>query len=166
MFPKMLRVANEYYKTQVSVESKAYITVRIGKSQTATHAYWQLVDPNFSLLQLGFEWPSGRLVHCSVPLFNGQVEMVQNDARFETVVGAPFFDISMWPLYITEGKGVSGNVIEELGRIRLQRSSNTLSILASDRVPQRSILYGDAVMCHLDANDEFTALTLVGPFSI
>jgi hypothetical protein len=58
------------------------------------------------------------------------------------------------------------NVIEELGRIRLQRSRNALSILAMETNRQRSVVYGGTVVCDFDPNDELTALTLLGSFSI
>jgi hypothetical protein len=166
MFPRLLRVSNEQYRPEIIVESKGYITVRVGKSQEATHVYWQLVDPEFSLLQLGFEWPSGRLVHCSVPLFNGDVETIEGDPANEGVAGTPFFDLSRWPVRVTEGKKVSGDVIEESGRIRLQRSRNALSILAREGTQQRSVVYGGTVVCDFDRADELMALSLLGSFPI
>jgi hypothetical protein len=164
MFPRLLRVTDEYYQPEIAVESKGYITVRVGKSQKATHVYWQLVDPVFSLLQLGFEWPSGRLVHCSVPLFKGDVEILDADPAPGGTVGTPFFDLSKWPVRVTEGKDVSGNVIEESGQIRLQRSRNALSILARESTRQRSVVYGGTVVCDFDPYDELAALTLLGSF--
>ena len=166
MFPKLLRVTDEYYQPEIVVESKGYITVRIGKSLKATHVYWQLVDPVFSLLQLGFEWPSGRLVHCSVPLFKGDVETLETDPGLGGTVGTPFFDLSKWPVCVTEGRDVSGNVIEEPGKTRLQRSRNALSILAREGTRQRSVVYGGKVVCDFDRNDELTDLTLLGFYPI
>ncbi len=74
MFPKLARVSSDKYEAVVNVEWKGYITVAIDRNPRATNLYWQLVDPVFSLLELGFEHPSGRLVKCAVPLFNGEVE--------------------------------------------------------------------------------------------
>jgi hypothetical protein len=74
MFPTLARISGEPYEAVITAEWKGYITVRIGMNPRAVNLYWQLVDPEFSLLELGFESPSGRLVACSVPLFNAEVE--------------------------------------------------------------------------------------------
>jgi hypothetical protein len=90
MYPRLLRTSPEQFTAEVVAERKGYITVRIGKNPRALNLYWQLVDPTFSLLELGFEWPSGRLVHCSVPLFNGEVEEDRARGFPNAVPGAPF----------------------------------------------------------------------------
>lgn len=163
MFPKLLRITNEMYQPEILVESKSYITVRIGKSLNEEHLYWQLVDPVFSLLQLGFELSTGRLVHCSVPLFNGEVEAVEVQPLQSAVAGVPHFDVSAWP--VKETKGKSGSVMEQPGRIRLRRSSNALAIVAQEVVCRRSVAYGETVVCHFDRADELIGLTLRGNFS-
>lgn len=165
MFPRLVKVTDERFIPEIVVESKGYIMVRIGRNSHATTVYWHFVDPVFSLLELGFESPSGRLIDCSIPLFNGEVENGEIDPLGDTVVGAPYFDLSKWPLRITE-KGVFGHVIDEQGRIRLVRSQNALSIIAKESPRSRSVLYGDTLVCHFDKEDELSALTLRGTFSV
>jgi hypothetical protein len=166
MFPRLVRVTDERYAPRIAVESKGYIVVGIGQSAKATNLYWQFVDPIFSLLQLGFEWPTGRLVHCSIPLFNGEVENGDAAQLCEPTAGTPYFDLSTWPLRITETKGVFGNVVQEQGRIKLVRTKNSLSIVAKECLRSRSVVYGDAFVCHFDEGDELVGLTLIGVFRV
>src|SRR6202521_1815973 len=71
-----------------------------------------------SLLELGFEWPSGRLTHCAVPLFNGEVEDCQTETLPNAPPGTPFFDLSPWAVKVSN-PAARGNHVEQPGRIRL-----------------------------------------------
>ena len=87
MFPKLARVSNDKYEAVVNVERKGYITVAIARNPRATNLYWQLVDPVFSLLELGFEHPSGRLVKCAVPFFDGRLRISRRTLSLESLRG-------------------------------------------------------------------------------
>ena len=140
MSPRLLRTSSDQFTAEVVVERKGYITANIGRNPRALNLYWQLVDPTFSLLELGFEWPSGRLMHCAVPLFNGQVEEHKARGLLNAVPAAPFFDLSLWPPNVSESKGNRSHHIEQPGRIRLLKSENLLSIIIRDDPPFQSVL--------------------------
>jgi hypothetical protein len=165
MLPKLVSVTDEPCVPTIEVESKGYIMVRISKRPSVPHVYWQFVDPVYSLLQLGFEWPSGRFDDCSIPLFNGHVE----EADVELPAGENgmlYFDVSAWPVRVVEGKGVYGNVIEVPGRIRLVKSANALTIVIKEQPPTRSMFCGDALVCGLDQDNELATITLIGVFAV
>jgi len=165
MFPRLLRVTDASYQPEITVESKSYITVRLGKSRGGTHVYWQLVDPVFSLLELGFEHPSGRLVKCAVPLFNGELEDQQAQPLARATPGTPFFDLAPWPVNASN-PAARANHLEQSGRIRLTKKHGGLSIICKDSPTLRSVLYGEKLICEFGEADELVALTLVGDFSL
>lgn len=165
LFPRLTGTTNSNYTAQITVESKGYITVRVAKDPRATNLYWQLVDPKFSLLELGFESPSGRLVHCSVPLFNGEVEDRRNESVPTATTGVPLFDLSPWPLRVT-AREVRGNHLEQAGRIRLVSKDGGLSILSDETIPARNILYAEKLICGFSNSDELVAITLVGSYQL
>jgi hypothetical protein len=165
MFPKLARASSDRHEAVVNVESKGYITVAIARNPRATNVYWQLVDPVFSLLELGFEHPSGRLVKCAVPLFNGDVEDRRTETLPSAVQGTPFFDLSHWTVN-PDNPADRSNHLEQPGRIRLLKKQNGLSIICKDGPALRSVLYGEKLICEFGEGDELVALTLAGDFPI
>ena len=165
MFPKLARVSSDKYEAVVNVEPKGYITVAIARNPRATNLYWQLVDPVFSLLELGFEHPSGRLVKCAVPLFNGEVEDQPTHPLPRAASGTPFFDLGPWPVDVSN-PAARGNHLEQPGRIRLVKKQRALTIICKDGHPLRSVAYGRSLVCDFGEADELLALTLVGDFPL
>ncbi len=165
MFPKLERISGEAYEAVITIESKGYIMVDIARDHRATNVYWQLVDPDFSLLQLGFEYPSGRLVKCAVPLFNGEVEHQQTQTLPKATPGTPFFDISPWAVDVSNPAARS-NHLEQHGRIRLVRKQDGLSIVYKDAASPHSVTYGGNVLCDFGEGGELVALSLRGDFPI
>ena len=166
MFPRLVRTSSNHYTAEIVVEWKGYITVDIGWNSRSTNLYWQFVDPKFSLIELGFEWPSGRLVHCAVPLFNGEVEEYQTRPLPDTVIGTPCFDLSPWPVHFSERGGERGQHIEQPGRIRLVKYANQLLIVIKDGHPLQSVLYADKLICNFGEDSELLSLGLKGPFPL
>ncbi len=164
MFPKLIQVSEVRYEPEIAVEGKGYITVNIGRDSRATNLYWRLVDPVFSLLELGFEHPSGRLMNCAVPLFNGEIETSEAQAVV-TGSGTPFFDLSPWPLCVT-GTVIRGRHLSQEGRIRMTRLPNGLSIVLKEATWVRSIAYGSSLVCSVDESNELSAINLVGEFDV
>lgn len=165
MFPKLTQVSGDMYEAKVNVEWKGYITVDIGRNPRSTNLYWQLVDPVFSLLELGFEYPSGRLVKCAVLLFNGDVEERQTESLPNAIQGTPLFDLSHWTVN-PDNPAVRSNHLEQQGRIRLLKKQNGLSIVCKDSPRLRSVTYGGNVVCDFGEGDELVAVSLVGDFPI
>lgn len=165
MFPKLTQVSEGRYSPEINVEGKGYVTVDIARNPQATNLYWQLVDPAFSLLELGFEWPSGRLVNCAVPLFKGEVEDDQSQTVRQGIAGTPFFDLAPWPLQVSD-REVRGNHLRHPGRIRLLKGQNALSIICQNGSPFHSITYGGKLVCDFGMNNEIVALNLLGNFSL
>jgi hypothetical protein len=165
MFPKLSRLSDDQHAAQITVEWKGYITAKIDWNLRATNVYWQLVDPVFSLLELGFEWPSGRLTHCAVPLFNGDVEDRQTESLQHAVQGTPLFDLSHWTVN-SDNPAARSNHLEQSGRIRLMKKENGLSIICKDSPALRSVAYGGNLVCDFGEGDELVALSLVGDFPL
>jgi hypothetical protein len=165
MFPKLMRVSEEWYSPEISVEGKGYVTVEITRNPRATNLYWQLVDPVFSLLELGFEYPSGRLVKCAVPLFNGEVEDQQTQILPKATPGTPFFDLTPWAVDASN-PAARGNHIKHPGRIRVSKRQNGLSIVCQNGPPLHSVTYGGKLVCDFGAGDELVALNLIGDFAL
>lgn len=165
MFPKLSRLSDDQYAAQITVAWKGYITAEVDWNPRATNVYWQLVDPVFSLLELGFESPSGRLTHCAVPLFNGDVEDRRTEPLPNAVQGAPLFDLSLWTVN-PDNPAARGNHLEHPGRIRLLKKQNGFSIVCQEGTPLRSVAYGKKIICDFGEGDELVALGLIGDFPI
>jgi hypothetical protein len=165
MFPKLVRTSAKHYSAQIVVESKGYITVDMGRNPRATNLYWQIVDPQFSLLELGFEYPSGRLVKCAVPLFNGEIESRISESLPHASPGTPFFDLSPWSVDVNN-PAARGNHLEQRGRIRLLRKHQGLSIVWSDSPVRRLLAYGTNLICSFSEEEDLVELSLVGDFQI
>lgn len=166
MYPQLVSTSKDRFTAEIVVEWKGYITARIGKDPRAVNLYWQLVDPKFSQLELGFESPSGRLVHCSIPLFNGEVEKRNLPRCSNCESGTPFFDLSLWSPDVSERKGNRSRHTEQAGRIRLCKSDDLLSIVIVDTQPFRSVLYADRVQCDFGLSGDLISLGLKGDFPL
>jgi hypothetical protein len=60
MFPKLSRLSDDQHAAQITVERKGYITAKIDWDFRSTNLYWQFVDPNFSLLEIGLRVAVGQ----------------------------------------------------------------------------------------------------------
>jgi|SRR5215831_941153 len=165
MFLKLARTSVEHYEAKIVVESKGYITVDIGRNPRATNLYWQIVDTQFSLLELGFEYPSGRLVNCAVPLFNGEVENCVAEPLSHGPLGTPFFDLSPWSVD-TSNPAARGNHLEQPGRIRILRRQGGISIVCRDIPVRRSLTYGANLICGFGSEEDLVDISLIGDFPI
>jgi hypothetical protein len=163
MFPRLKNTTPDRNVADITVESKSYIMARIGWDFRTKTVYWQLVDPDYSLLELGFEWPTGRLVDCSVPLFNGDIENAGREPAPKVEHGAPLFDLSLWPSEAPK-PGARDNYLKQAGRISLVRTSEGVLIACQDEPRLRSIVYGEKLLCHFGQDDELVGLTLMGNF--
>jgi hypothetical protein len=165
MFPKLSGLSDDQHLAQITVEWKGYITVDVARNPRATNVYWQLVDPVFSVLELGFEHPSGRLVNCAVPLFNGNVEDRGMESLPSATPGTPYFDLSPWTVNTTDPAARS-NHLEQPGRIRLLKKHDRLSIICRDSPALRSVAYGGKLVFDFGEEDELVALSLMGDFPL
>jgi hypothetical protein len=166
MFPKLVQVSDAQCSPEINVEGKGYITVDMGRNPRANNLYWQLVDPVFSLLELGFERPSGRLINCAVPLFKGEIEDCQTQILPNGTAGTPFFDLSPWPVDLPESGGNRGHHIKQAGRIRLLKSDGLLSIVIKDSHPFQSLLYAGKIICNFGKDGTLLSLGLKGSFRL
>lgn len=144
LLPKYARIGRDDFRPVLTVEAPGYpyITVRVNKSIKAEHVYWHLVDPTFSLLELGFERSSGRLTHISMPLFKGEI----GEADYvipDCTQGEPVFELDF---ALQDAKRT--DVVKAEGRIALNRSGKDLDIVLA-RSPvsscvccQRILVYG------------------------
>ena len=165
MFPKLAKVTRDRAEANITVEGKNYIYVTIQRG--TGNVYWQLADQTFSLIELGFDLPSGRLIKCAVPLFNGEVDDRSAEDLTNPEPGTPFFDLAPWPIkYNQKGWPEQGSYLEQPGRIKLLKKSGGLSIIWGDGPPARSLLYANRIICDFNEADELMALSLVGQFAL
>ena len=122
---------------------------------TESHVYWQLVDPKFSLIELGFEQSTGRLDHCSVPLFQGST--VRHSSKLAVLgrPGTPFFDTSEW---VSAGK----KHLLTSGRIELHQYADALRIRLREGALNSSVLAGGKFGSHFLEDGTICAIDVVG----
>jgi len=139
VLPQYDDIAPDVFTPIVTVETLrfVYITVRIGKSIRAKHVYWHLVEPSFSLLELGFEVSSRRLTAISVPVFKGRIGTTHHVLPTYTG-GDPLFDMKEMVLNL-ERNDVVPDVLKSPGRISLTQSGEDIDILLADTQIARAI---------------------------
>jgi hypothetical protein len=160
-YPQLVRVEADRYSPVVNIESPSYITVRVSKSVHNRNVYWQQVEPSFSLLELGFDANSGRLVSCSVPLFNGSVRTRDGTVGDGGIPGTPIFDMELW----TSGSDrdqVSTTVQKVPGRIRLDQYSDALVITISPGEGSTMIVSGHKLAYCFGRNGRLQSIHLCG----
>jgi hypothetical protein len=100
---------------EMTLDLRTQLTVWVGGELTPS-VYWQLADPDFSLVEIGLERTTGRLTKLAVPLYRG--ELGRQDARqaAPNVEGVPQFDIAEWQ---PVARSTAGDFKEVFGRIRI-----------------------------------------------
>ena len=98
----------------VTLDLRTHLTVWFGGLTPSV--YWQLADPDFSLLEIGLERTSGRTTKVTVPLYRGGLG--RRDAVHEgpNVEGIPEFDVRAWQ---PVARSTAGDFKEVSGRIRI-----------------------------------------------
>jgi hypothetical protein len=99
----------------MTLDLRTHLTIWVGGGLTPS-VYWQLADPDFSLLEIGLERTSGRATKLAIPLYRG--ELGRNDAvqAPPEVEGIPAFNVGAWqPM----ARSTAGDFKEVFGRIRI-----------------------------------------------
>jgi|SRR6185312_14195656 len=161
-FPKYIGTIPDIFTPAVTVESPGYvyITVRINKSASRRNVYWHLVDPAFSLLELGFEWGSNRLTHISVPLYKGVIGDTK-EVLPQHEKGEPTFDVPSLG-FSGESKGAAPEVIKQEGRIQLDRSGPDLHIRLGSGSIRRVFSCQDQLIYGFGDSGELELISLSG----
>lgn len=157
--PGLVRVEADCYWPEITVESRSYIQVRVDKSVHDLNLYWQLVDPEFSLLELGFN-PDGRMVSLSIPLFNGNVG--RHDTRFSRASshGTPIFELKPWRVGTEIGQSQE-TILKTLGRIEIDRYRNALVITVTSEAIASAVLSGGNLLSCFDAKNRLCCVGLL-----
>jgi hypothetical protein len=159
VLPRCTQLIADRFVPAITVENPGYvyITVRINKSFGERHVYWHLTDPAFSLLELGFEWPAGRLTAISVPLFKGAIGEALTVPG--AVRGEPLFDLHELG-FDSAGQDLAPPVIKNKGRISLHQSGEDLDIVLDESPLVRSFSCYDKVIYGLNAEDRLSFIRL------
>lgn len=158
--PKYDHIIPDAFTPEVTVESPGYpyITVRVNKSHILRNVYWHLVEPTFSLLELGFEWTSKRLTHISVPLYKGSINQAE-DVLPQSERGEPVFDLFGLG-FSAEFKDRVPEVVKCEGRIQLNRSGHDLYIRLGAGAVQRVISCQQEVVYGFSESKELVLICL------
>ena len=104
----------------VYIELRCLITILIG-DRVVPSVYWQLTDPDFSLLEIGLERETGLIRKISVALYRGIIGTCENPPSQLEEHGIPIFDL-------TGSRAIVGSTVcdyeEAFGRIRVDQSPN------------------------------------------
>ena len=159
MLPRCVQHIPDRFVPAITVENPgyAYITVRINKSLKERNVYWHLVDPRFSLLELGFEWSTGRLTAINVPLFKGAVGEAM--AMPDSVRGEPLFDLKELG-FASAIQELAPQVIKTSGRISLHQSGQDLDIVLHESPLARALNSCDRLIYGLNAQDRLCLIRL------
>ena len=101
-------VSEQIPRVDVNIELTAHLTVMIGEGLVPC-VYWQLTDPDFSLLEVGLEKETGLLRKLSVALYRGNIGTRASDPPRSETHGVPLFDVDAFPT----------DYEETFGRIRI-----------------------------------------------
>ncbi len=103
------------FNVDIIRDLRSQLTVFVGHELVPSF-YWQLVDPDFSLLEIGVDRESGRLTKISVPLYNGPIGVREGHLRQEDKKGLPCFNVNLWP---RPSASMKDAFLENIGRIRI-----------------------------------------------
>lgn len=146
----------------VSVDRHGVLNLEApGLSPAVSRYYWRLVDPRFSLVEIGIDRVTGRLLSLCVPLFNGTV---QDLSYAHPPVGdrvAPVFDLASWKEVASSASGVAPTV-DLPGRCRLEVGSSCIRVELFDEVTEHWAWPADNVAVELNAVSELIAVRILG----
>jgi len=101
---------------EMTLDLRTHLTVWVGGELTPS-VYWQLADPDFSLVEIGLERTTGRLTKLAVPLYRGELGQWDGVQPVPDVEGLPQFDIGGWQPVAP--RSTAGDFKELFGRIRI-----------------------------------------------
>ena len=123
-------------------------------NELGTLLYWRLIDPSFSLIEIGISSATSRVMSATVVLYNGQLESCPQSC-FDNVnnieSGIPVFDL-------TRNDWVNG-FCDVSGRCRLQKRDISLRIQLFATRPDRIAIY-ERFSFEVDANQNLVAITI------
>ena len=104
----------------INTELRTHVTIRLG-DRLVPCVYWQLSEPDFSLLEIGLEKETGLFRKLSVALYRGDFGRRSPRSPRQDQIGIPRFDVREWqPI----PGSTAGDHQEMAGRIRLDEQSD------------------------------------------
>jgi hypothetical protein len=99
----------------ITLDLRTHLTIWVGGGLTPS-VYWQLADPDFSLLEIGLERTTGGATKLAIPLYRGELGRGDAVQAPPDVEGIPTFDVAAWPPI---ARSTAGDFKEVFGRIRI-----------------------------------------------
>lgn len=119
--------------------------------------YWQLVDPAFSLVEVGMDATSGQLVEFAVVNYNGTVESAEPRGTVRTLYGMPCFDLSAWS---TPTPGFNPHFAQCPGRCSIALGLEGIYVgLFADTI-DFEVMMENNVGCAFNANGELVSVRI------
>lgn len=165
MYPRISGQVGTPYKPVIKIESPGYVTAvaeiprdKLGQGSV----YWELIDPDFSLLLLGFDARTGCLVECTVPQYKGVIAQAEGPPPWpEPIASSPAFDLSPWQDLLKRNK--TGNrVVATAGRISLVQYSPWLVIGIVESPAERATISADRLVCCFSSDGSLCRIGLRG----
>jgi hypothetical protein len=139
-----------------------YLDVAFASHWPGVCLYWRLVDPKFSLLEVGLDSVSGQLRSLTVPLYNGELDSQSDAVKYGAAglpLGIPIFDTTSWTSDLRETKH---RFIDVRGRIRLRVCPTEMMVIISEEPIHQSIQVNSRVVCELNASAELVGFRILG----
>ena len=99
----------------MTLDLRTHLTIWVGGELTPS-VYWQLADPDFSVLEIGLERTTGRATKLAIPLYRGELGRRDAAQAPPDVEGMPAFDVGAWQ---PVARSTAGDFKEVFGRIRI-----------------------------------------------
>jgi hypothetical protein len=154
-------VAPIYNKPIIKFGDHIYVDIEFGTQWQGICFYWRMIDPEFSLLEIGVDSITGQLRSLTVPLYNGKLATIENvltESMPEILSGTPIFNKVHWDADLGE---VRNRVSDVPGKIRLDLSNEELRIVIEDEAIKRAVLVNNRIICDFNESAELVRLRII-----
>ena len=145
-----------------------YVPLKLsaGYSVADPPLYWRLVDPQFSLVEIGINRWDGRFVSFTVAHYNGELHPLgipSGTVSTETLAVLPAYSLESWAGFRSDRDvgDIKGEFHDIQGRCRLELGNDSLRVvLFPDPIVLRVDTRGEVVF-EFNASNELCALTFL-----
>lgn len=144
----------------VQIGNQLYLDVALRSKWEGVCLYWRLIDPEYSLLEIGVDSASGELRSLTVPLYNGDIDVRASVAGkpVSSTLGTPVFSTTHWP---SDWRETRHRFVDVPGRIRLDCGPDDVRIVISDESVHRSVQVGARLVCELNDADDLVGFRIL-----
>jgi hypothetical protein len=125
--------------------------------------YWRLLDPDFSMVEIGIDKESGKFISLAMPLYNGELSELTDSYTDHNDINiyAPKFSLDVWSAK-NDFLDSNGEYYSYPGKCQLELTERNLRIRLFHEMVNSSVMISNNIMFELNKDNELISIVILG----